>query len=98
MPVLETSQMSAIQISGQAGAESFIYSLLDQTTLKSARFKSTLFTAHRLLSSLKPFCSELLSHFCTAWSSPLIGSLDSNGCFLGREMEILKLTSCLEMY
>lgn len=96
MLVLETSQMSAIQISGQARAESFICSLLDQTTLKSARLKPTLFTAHRLLSSLKPFCSELLS--CTACSSPLIGSLDSNGCFLGRELEILKPTLCPKMY
>lgn len=98
MLLLETSQMSAIQISGQARGQSFIYSLLDQTTLKSARLKPTLFTAHRLLSSLKPFCSELLSQRCTACSSPLIGSLDSNGCFLGRQLEILKPTLCPKMY
>lgn len=98
MLVLETSQMRAIQISGQARAESFIYTPLDQTTLKSAKLKPTLFTAHRLLSSLKPFCSELLSQFCTACSSPLIGSLDSNGCFLGRELEVLKPLSCCKMY
>lgn len=97
MLVLETSQMSAIQISGQARAESFIYSPLDQTTLKSARLKPTLFTAHRLLSSFKPLCSELLSQCCTACSSLLIGSLDSNGCFLGRELEILKPTPCPKM-
>lgn len=98
MLVLEKSQMSTIQISGQARAESFIYSLLDQTTLKSARFKPTLFTAHRLLSSFKPFRSELLSQCCTACSSPLIGSLDSNGQFWGWELEILKLAPCPKMY
>lgn len=83
MLVLETSQMSTIQISGQARAEAFIYSPLDQNTLKSARLKPILFTAHRLLSSFKPFCSELLSQCCSACISPLIGSLESNGCFLG---------------
>lgn len=98
MLVLETSQMSTIQMSGQARAQSFIYSLLDHTTLKSARLKPTLFTAHRLLSSFKPFCSESLRYCCTACSSPLIGSLDSNGWFLGRDLQILKPTIFTKMY
>lgn len=76
--------MRAIQINGQTRAESFIYRLHDQTTLKSVRDKSTLFTAYRLLSSFEPFHLESLSRLLFS-STPLIGHLDSNDWCLGME-------------